>query len=305
MRHGVVAGEASFSQEQDVWVCFDQSTFLNVVDCNDVNAGHELRRTKSDGSLRSSREIIFDVLSSLVVAEEQQPASSATAAFRADPRFRVYRWRNPAKFSSEGTSSFSHMSTRITLTLETSEPPSADKEIEVPPEVIPMEQTPGQTQEAVHYPSLWSKSKGSVLHEEGECKPCKWVHWKKGCRYGADCCYCHLEHGRNDHRNRIRPVKSARMQADLQLCEMVDACGQNPENLEQAVEQLMHSDNRAEKSYMQAIARKKIEQLKKDRLQQHGDGAARSSGQSSSSTTATPEHSPSGRLGVPSMRLSL
>lgn len=35
-------------------------------------------------------------------------------------------------------------------------------------------------------------SKGSELHNRGQCRPCQWFHKPQGCRNGADCEHCHL-----------------------------------------------------------------------------------------------------------------
>jgi hypothetical protein len=34
-------------------------------------------------------------------------------------------------------------------------------------------------------------SAGSSLHDLGECKPCAWFWKPQGCRWGAECFYCH------------------------------------------------------------------------------------------------------------------
>eukprot|EP00747_Dinoflagellata_sp_TGD_P109032 gnl/TRDRNA2_/TRDRNA2_170577_c1_seq5.p1 gnl/TRDRNA2_/TRDRNA2_170577_c1~~gnl/TRDRNA2_/TRDRNA2_170577_c1_seq5.p1 ORF type:complete len:295 (-),score=47.93 gnl/TRDRNA2_/TRDRNA2_170577_c1_seq5:93-977(-) len=119
--------------------------------------------------------------------------------------------------------------------------------------------TTGQSQK--HTKAPWSESKGSALHEEGQCTPCLWVRSKVGCKTGASCLFCHLEHRKQ---GRKRPVKSKRIRMKEQLSEMVDACDQNPEKLEQAVETVVAVD----KNYMNAITKNKIEELKEQGRQQ-------------------------------------
>jgi hypothetical protein len=34
-------------------------------------------------------------------------------------------------------------------------------------------------------------SAGSALHGSGECKPCAWFWKPQGCKWGAECFYCH------------------------------------------------------------------------------------------------------------------
>jgi hypothetical protein len=41
----------------------------------------------------------------------------------------------------------------------------------------------------------WAESLPSVgasLHASGQCKPCAWFWKPEGCRWGAECCHCHL-----------------------------------------------------------------------------------------------------------------
>lgn len=43
-------------------------------------------------------------------------------------------------------------------------------------------------------------SRGSMLHEEGSCKPCLLFYSRDGCGLGVLCDYCHIKHGRKTHR---------------------------------------------------------------------------------------------------------
>jgi len=50
-------------------------------------------------------------------------------------------------------------------------------------------------------------SKGSMLHEEGTCTPCLFVHRNVGCHNGMLCTFCHFPHKR---RGKARPCKDKR-----------------------------------------------------------------------------------------------
>eukprot|EP00747_Dinoflagellata_sp_TGD_P109028 gnl/TRDRNA2_/TRDRNA2_170577_c1_seq10.p1 gnl/TRDRNA2_/TRDRNA2_170577_c1~~gnl/TRDRNA2_/TRDRNA2_170577_c1_seq10.p1 ORF type:complete len:282 (-),score=42.13 gnl/TRDRNA2_/TRDRNA2_170577_c1_seq10:17-862(-) len=281
MRHGEVAAETSAPQSESGLLLRSRNTFLDVVDCDEVREARELRRTKSDSDLGSSSDSISDKLSSSSVSGQQQPAASSSTALRPENLLHIGQHREG--FLLEGTSSSKSRDSSLT-TPETPPAPQADGEVAMTP---PMEDT-GQT-------ALASKGSQPELHQEGKCKPCKWLQSRKGCRSGADCLFCHLEHRKNDHRNAMRPVKSKRMQAKLQLSEVVDACGQNPESLMQAAEQLLAPDgnHRAQNNYLQTLARHRIDALRED-------GAQPPTG------SEPPDAAPaSGCLRVPSTRLSL
>lgn len=64
-------------------------------------------------------------------------------------------------------------------------------------------------------PAHWQPhmSKGSALHDQGECTPCTYMYSSLGCRNGEDCKYCHLEHDKQKRlRKRQRPNKCKREQ---------------------------------------------------------------------------------------------
>jgi len=50
-------------------------------------------------------------------------------------------------------------------------------------------------------------SKGSILHDQGECTPCLFVHRNVGCQNGVLCTFCHFPHKR---RAKSRPCKDKR-----------------------------------------------------------------------------------------------
>eukprot|EP00747_Dinoflagellata_sp_TGD_P109036 gnl/TRDRNA2_/TRDRNA2_170577_c1_seq9.p1 gnl/TRDRNA2_/TRDRNA2_170577_c1~~gnl/TRDRNA2_/TRDRNA2_170577_c1_seq9.p1 ORF type:complete len:276 (-),score=52.19 gnl/TRDRNA2_/TRDRNA2_170577_c1_seq9:93-920(-) len=247
MRHGEVAAETSAPQSESGLLLRSRNTFLDVVDCDEVREARELRRTKSDSDLGSSSDSISDKLSSSSVSGQQQPAASSSTALRPENLLHIGQHREG--FLLEGTSSSKSRDSSLT-TPETPPAPQADGEVAMTP---PMEDT-GQT-------ALASKGSQPELHQEGKCKPCKWLQSRKGCRSGADCLFCHLEHRKQ---GRKRPVKSKRIRMKEQLSEMVDACDQNPEKLEQAVETVVAVD----KNYMNAITKNKIEELKEQGRQQ-------------------------------------
>jgi len=36
------------------------------------------------------------------------------------------------------------------------------------------------------------RSRGALLHDRGQCRPCAW-YWKpQGCHLGEECCHCHM-----------------------------------------------------------------------------------------------------------------
>lgn len=59
-------------------------------------------------------------------------------------------------------------------------------------------------------------SAGAVLHEEGKCKPCRFMTTRAGCQNFADCNFCHLYHEKVS-----RPWKSKRQQC-RQLADRLD-----------------------------------------------------------------------------------
>lgn len=63
-------------------------------------------------------------------------------------------------------------------------------------------------------PPLWSK--GSALHESGQCKPCLYVGTKSGCINGTECGFCHAGH----RRSRPRPSKSTRTKCKQIVAQM-------------------------------------------------------------------------------------
>jgi len=54
---------------------------------------------------------------------------------------------------------------------------------------------------------VWGWSKGSELHAAGSCKPCLFLNVSFGCRSGADCDYCHLEHADRNGKSTKRKKK--------------------------------------------------------------------------------------------------
>lgn len=71
-------------------------------------------------------------------------------------------------------------------------------------------------------PSVGSLSVGSVLHNEGLCRPCHYFLLKGGCTNGEQCEFCHLPH----KKWRPRPCKEQRQGYKRLLARMDDA--QNP-----------------------------------------------------------------------------
>eukprot|EP00747_Dinoflagellata_sp_TGD_P109033 gnl/TRDRNA2_/TRDRNA2_170577_c1_seq6.p1 gnl/TRDRNA2_/TRDRNA2_170577_c1~~gnl/TRDRNA2_/TRDRNA2_170577_c1_seq6.p1 ORF type:complete len:283 (-),score=53.91 gnl/TRDRNA2_/TRDRNA2_170577_c1_seq6:93-905(-) len=236
------ADEASNAKD----LFFEKNTFIDVDDYDAVKVARELRRTKSESDLCSSSGTISDGHGSLVVPEELQQQQRVVS-------LRMYRRHDPARYQSDGASSSDSFDGSTPSTTETSQDP--------PPGVLPGKQAQGQSQKHAQNSVPWSESKGSAQHEEGQCTPCLWVRSKVGCKTGASCLFCHLEHRKQ---GRKRPVKSKRIRMKEQLSEMVDACDQNPEKLEQAVETVVAVD----KNYMNAITKNKIEELKEQGRQQ-------------------------------------
>jgi len=56
-------------------------------------------------------------------------------------------------------------------------------------------------------------SKGSWKHEFGNCRPCRYVNTKVGCRYGSNCNCCHMHVGAT----RIRPNPERRARVKSQV----------------------------------------------------------------------------------------
>ncbi|CAJ1387358.1 unnamed protein product [Effrenium voratum] len=56
-------------------------------------------------------------------------------------------------------------------------------------------------------------SKGSTLHQQGQCRPCAWMWKPKGCQNATSCEYCHLcPEGELKHRKKLK-IAAIRMGA--------------------------------------------------------------------------------------------
>jgi len=81
-------------------------------------------------------------------------------------------------------------------------------------EVAERSETDDSTLDSVGPRAAWSK--GSALHESGQCKPCLYVGTKSGCINGAECGFCHAGH----RRSRPRPSKSTRTKCKQIVAQM-------------------------------------------------------------------------------------
>jgi len=55
--------------------------------------------------------------------------------------------------------------------------------------------------------ALWSK--GSVLHIQGKCKACHYIHSTRGCSNGEECKFCHIPHS-SSNRSKVSASKRTR-----------------------------------------------------------------------------------------------
>eukprot|EP00747_Dinoflagellata_sp_TGD_P215464 gnl/TRDRNA2_/TRDRNA2_88148_c1_seq1.p1 gnl/TRDRNA2_/TRDRNA2_88148_c1~~gnl/TRDRNA2_/TRDRNA2_88148_c1_seq1.p1 ORF type:complete len:174 (+),score=27.24 gnl/TRDRNA2_/TRDRNA2_88148_c1_seq1:2-523(+) len=118
----------------------------------------------------------------------------------------------------------------------------------------------------------YMRSKGSVTHDAGECKPCLWLTSKVGCFQGAECNFCHLSHPK---KSRSRPCKAKRTQCKKLVGTLDAVYNQDPDHFMETVGNLA-----GESSYMRAILRSKMRQLEGGRAEpvaNFGDEAAGSS----------------------------
>jgi len=94
-------------------------------------------------------------------------------------------------------------------------------------------------------PEQWSK--GSSQHDEGQCKPCHYVHTKLGCLNGKDCNFCHIPHTK---KSRPRPCKTKRMQCKRIVSMLEAASAKDPEQFAEATQVLS-----SQSTYLQEVVR--------------------------------------------------
>merc|ERR1712079_295752 len=110
------------------------------------------------------------------------------------------------------------------------------------------------TQRVLAKNGVWSV--GSKRHEEGLCKPCHFVHTKKGCKSGQGCAFCHLPHTICTSKTENRPSKSDRDQCK-KLLGIVDREGLEGEQLKQIVR-----DVSCQSTYVKSIVHKHVKAVR-------------------------------------------
>lgn len=99
--------------------------------------------------------------------------------------------------------------------------------------------------------ALAAKSKGSVHHGTGRCRPCKFFVREGGCALGTECAFCHMSH----RKTRARPAKSVRSKCK-EIANSVD-----PDDADETVEAL------ADKSpYLRNLLRARFAQMQSEQV---------------------------------------
>lgn len=99
-------------------------------------------------------------------------------------------------------------------------------------------------------------SKGSELHESGQCKPCHYVNTKTGCSNGEDCDFCHLSHQK---KNRPRPCKSKRTKCKKMAGLLDQVLAEDPNHLDETVTMLATQGD-----YLRTVVKNKLRNIQKD-----------------------------------------
>mmetsp|Transcript_77807 Transcript_77807/g.241796 ORF Transcript_77807/g.241796 Transcript_77807/m.241796 type:complete len:259 (+) Transcript_77807:111-887(+) len=124
-----------------------------------------------------------------------------------------------------------------------------------------------EEEEEGRVPNGGSYSAGSKLHDSGGCRPCHYVATKTGCKNGADCTFCHLDHPK---RFRPRPCKSKRNKCK-RIAGMLDMVFANdPLQFQEAVDLLSN-----QRGYLSTVVKSKVRNL----TAQAGSDAATGAGQ--------------------------
>lgn len=99
-------------------------------------------------------------------------------------------------------------------------------------------------------------SKGSELHEAGQCKPCHYVNTKAGCSNGDQCDFCHLSHQK---KNRPRPCKSKRTKCKKMAGLLDQVLAEDPNQLDETVTMLA-----TQGGYLRTVVKSKLRNMQKD-----------------------------------------
>lgn len=76
------------------------------------------------------------------------------------------------------------------------------------------------------YPSV-----GSAGHGLGKCRPCAFARSSSGCKFGAECSFCHLV-AEHTEQVRMRPCKGKRERFKRAMAAIEGKVAQNPELLD-------------------------------------------------------------------------
>jgi len=71
-------------------------------------------------------------------------------------------------------------------------------------------------------------SLGSLKHESGECRPCRFFFKSKGCKGARGCNFCHLDHDPMELK-RTRACKGKRSRHSRQIARLTDLIHQDPD----------------------------------------------------------------------------
>lgn len=99
---------------------------------------------------------------------------------------------------------------------------------------------------------------GSVLHFEGQCKPCHYANMKKGCQHGENCGFCHYTH---DFMKRRRPCKEQRNHYK----QLIAAVDDDPDPVKAVQQALVQPGT---KKYLKKELEKKMRQLQEKQMEQ-------------------------------------
>lgn len=112
-------------------------------------------------------------------------------------------------------------------------------------------------------------SRGADKHAQGNCAPCYFFSTPRGCQWGSDCGFCHLDHVKN---TKERPSKARRERTKKLLDSLVvdSNTGQDVETITSQIQPLSERNRR----YLNRIVEKKLSRLEgstSNNSQQAGD----------------------------------